>query len=60
MTVRSMEKIAGKYVSMSVAIRPASLWTHYMFAAMKKAKGKVVRLSDKPDLRAELQISDMA
>ncbi|CAN0440841.1 unnamed protein product, partial [Pylaiella littoralis] len=51
---KTLETIAGKCVSMSVAIRPASLWTHYMFAAIAKAKGKVIQLHDHADLRAEL------
>ena len=55
-SVRMLEKIVGKCVSMSVAIRPASLWTHYMFAAIKKAKSRVVQLKDKHDLRAELRV----
>lgn len=55
LTTRTLEKIAGKCVSMSVAIRPASLWTHYMFAAIKNAKGTSIQLANKPDLRAELR-----
>ena len=54
LTSRTLERIAGKCVSMSVAIRPASLWTHYMFAALKRASGTSIRLRDKPDLVAEL------
>lgn len=37
---RTLRRIAGKYVSMTVAVRPASLWKHAMFAtlaAMDKA-----------------------
>ena len=34
----TLEKIAGKCMSMKVAIRPASLWTHYMFEALRKAQ----------------------
>ena len=55
-TVTRLEKIAGKCVSMSVAIRPASLWTHYMFAAINRAKGPVIHLGSRPDLCAELRI----
>ena len=51
-----LEKIAGKCVSMSVAIHPASLWTQYMFAAITRATGRVIDLGPLPDLRAELQI----
>ena len=54
-TVTRLEKIAGKCVSMSVAIRPASLWTHYMFAAIARATGRVIDLGPLPDLRAELR-----
>ena len=34
----TLEKIAGKCMSMKVAIRPASLWTHYMFEAIRKTQ----------------------
>ena len=34
----TLEKIAGKCMSMKVAIRSASLWTHYMFEAIRKAQ----------------------
>ena len=53
-TIRALEKIAGKCVSMSVGIRPASLWKHFMFAAIARAKGREIQLATKPDLRAEL------
>ena len=55
-TPRTLERIAGKCVSMSVAIRPASLWTHYMFTAISKANGRAIRLETHADLRAELEI----
>ena len=45
----------GKCVSMSVAIHPASLWTHFMFAAIAKAKGRAIQLGSGPDLREELR-----
>ena len=32
----TLEIIAGKCMSMKVAIRPASLWTHYVFEAIQK------------------------
>ena len=51
-----LEKIAGKCVSMPVAIRPASLCTHYMLAAIAKANGWEIHLSSKPDLCTELNI----
>ena len=56
LTVQMLEKIAGKCISMSVAIRPASLWIHYMFAAIAKANGREIHLSSKPDPCAELNI----
>ena len=34
----TLEKIAGKCMSMEVAIRPASLWMHYMLEAIRKAQ----------------------
>ena len=46
----------GKCVSMSVAIRPASMWTHCMYAAIAKANGRKIHVSSKPDLCAELNI----
>ena len=54
-TDQTMEKIEGKYVSMSVAIRPASLWTHFMFAAIAKAKGRAIQLDSRPELPEELR-----
>jgi len=39
---------------MSVVIRPASLWTHYMFAATSRVQGAAIQLSLQPDLCAEL------
>jgi len=53
---QTLEKIAGKCMSMSAAIRPASLWTHFMFAAIAKARGRVIALANKHDLREELKI----
>ena len=54
LTVQMQEKIAGKCISMSVANRPASLRTHYMYAAIAKADGWEIHLSNKPDLCADL------
>ena len=34
MSFRMLQRIAGKCVSMTVAIRPASLWTHVIFAVV--------------------------
>lgn len=51
---KMLETIAGKCVSMSVAIRPASLWAHFMFAAIAKAKSREIPLRTHADLRAEL------
>ena len=45
----------GKCVSMSVAIHPASLWTHVMFAAIAKTKGRAIQLNSRPNLREELR-----
>lgn len=45
---RTLQRIAGKCMSMTVAIRPASLWTHAMFAvlaSMEKAGRSRVDLS---------------
>ena len=33
-TVRTLRRIAGRYMDMTVAIRPASLWTHALFAVV--------------------------
>lgn len=56
LNVKMSKTIAGKSVSMSVAIRPSSLWTHYMLAAISKTNGRAVQLSRKPGLLAELNI----
>ena len=34
LSFRTLQRIAGKCMSMTVAIRPASLWTHAMFAVI--------------------------
>ena len=34
LSFRTLQRIAGKCMSMTVAIRPASLWTHAMFAVV--------------------------
>ena len=39
LTVQMLGKSQTSCVSMSVAIRPASLWTRYMFAAIAKQTG---------------------
>ncbi|CAB1111875.1 unnamed protein product [Ectocarpus sp. CCAP 1310/34] len=31
---RTLQRVAGKYMNMTVAIRPASVWTHAMFAVL--------------------------
>lgn len=33
---RTLQRVAGKCMSMTVAIRPASLWTHAMFAVLSE------------------------
>lgn len=56
--VGTLERIAGKCMSMPVAIRPASLWTHSMFATiarLSRARKTRISLSDHGELRAELQ-----
>lgn len=55
---RTLQRIAGKCMSMTVAIRPASLWTHAMFAvlsAMDKTNTRRVDLAcdANADLRGE-------
>ena len=59
----TLEKIAGKCMSMKVAIRPASLWTHYMFEALRKAQcprnrfwQHRVRVPRRSGLREELEL----
>ena len=59
----TLEKIAGKCMSMKVAIRPAPLWTHYMFEAIRKARcphyhfwQHRVRVSWRSGLREELEL----
>ena len=59
----TLEKIAGKCMSMKVAIRPASLWTHYMFEALRKARcprdrfwQHRVRVPRRSGLREELEL----
>ena len=40
LTYRTLDRIEGKCMSMTVAIRPASLWTHAMYAKLASiAKG---------------------
>ena len=36
LSFRTLERIAGKCMSLTVAVRPASLWTHAMFAVLSK------------------------
>ena len=59
----TLEKIAGKCMSMKVAIRPVSLWTHYMLEAIRKAQRPHhrfwqhrVRVLRKSGLREELEL----
>jgi len=54
--VSRLEKIAGKCISMSVAIRPASLWSHFMISAISGAKDSTVSLRSHRDLCAELKV----
>ena len=57
---RTLQRIAGKCMSMTVAIRPASLWTRAMFntiASFEKGGPRVALLDrdEYADLRAEFQ-----
>ena len=57
---RTLQRVAGKCMSMTVAIRPASLWTHAMFAvlsAMDKTNQRQIDLTRDAyaDLRQEFQ-----
>lgn len=36
LSFRTLERIVGKCMSLTVAIRPAALWTHAMFAMLSK------------------------
>ena len=37
---RALDRIAGKCMSMTVVVRPASLWTHTMFTALSKLENR--------------------
>ena len=57
---RTLQRVAGKCMSMTVAIRPASLWTHAMFAvlsAMDNTNQRQIDLTRDAyaDLRQEFQ-----
>ena len=43
---RTLERIAGKCMSMTVAIRPASLWTHAMLTALSELEKSGLRRVD--------------
>ena len=60
LSFRTLERIAGKCMSMTVAIRPASLWTHAMFTALSRLEKSGMRHIDLSqdecvDLRGELK-----
>lgn len=55
LTAWMLEDIAGTCVSTSSAIYPASLCTHFEFAAIEKTKGRTIQLDNKPDLCVELK-----
>ena len=60
LSYRTLQRIAGKCMSMTVAIPPASLWTHAMFAvlaSLEKAGSSRVDLSrdDRADLLGEFR-----
>lgn len=46
LSFRTLERIAGKCMSMTVAIRPASLWTHAMFTVLAKLEKSGLRHID--------------
>ena len=37
---RTLDRIAGKCMGMTVVIRPASLWTHTMFTTLSKLENQ--------------------
>lgn len=55
LSFRALERIASKCMSLTVAIRPASLWTHAMFAVLSKlAKSGASRIDLARDSHADL------
>ena len=46
LSFRTLERIAGKCMSMTVAIRPASLWTHAMFTVLSRLEKSGLRHID--------------
>ena len=56
LTVQTSEIVAGKSVSMSIAIRPASLCTRYVFEAIAKTNGRAIQLNSKHDMCAGVSI----
>ena len=55
LSFRTLERIAGKCMSLTVAIRPASLWTHAMFAVLSKLeKSGASRIDLARDSHADL------
>ena len=53
LSFRTLQRITGKCMSMTVAVRPASLWTHAMFAVaaeLDKSGGAPSTLRTTPGL----------
>ena len=60
LSFRTLERMAGKCMSMTVAIRPGSLWTHAMFTVLSRLEKSGMRHIDLSqdecvDLRGELK-----
>ena len=43
---RTLQRTAGKCISMSVAVRPASLWMHAMFAVLAELEKSALCMGD--------------
>ena len=55
LSFRTLQSIAGKCMSMPVAIRPASMWTHAMFAVLAEVEKSALCMGDlTQDSRADL------
>ena len=55
LSLRTLRQIAGKCMSMTVAIRPASPWTHAMFAVVADLdKSRLCSVDHTQDSRANL------
>lgn len=56
LTVNMLETTTKTRLSVFFAIRPASLWTQYMFAAVVNTKRRELQVCQSPDQREELHI----